>query len=190
MQGKKSHAKTGPGRVTRNKRVPKAPGRTGQSTRVTLSPSPGSPGKRRGCHSGAAPQALEHSWRCRWGPPHAARSRIPPNTRFLGACQQLRARQGENITPYPKLSSARAPRPWDPSIARGAAGPRSAQALENPSGLASCDGARAEPGAVLCQAPDRGQAAGTTGHRGPGRSWAQSDDLQSLWRAARRRRDT
>lgn len=64
MQGKKSHAKTGPGRVTRSKRVPKAPGRTGQSTGVTLSPSPGSPGKRRGCHSGAAPQALEHSWRC------------------------------------------------------------------------------------------------------------------------------
>lgn len=93
--------------------------------------------------------------RCGWGRPHAAGSRIPPNTPFLGSCQQLRACQGENITSHPRLSFERASRPWDRSPARSATGPRCARALENPSGLAPGGGARAHPGEVHPPTPRR-----------------------------------
>lgn len=98
--------------------------------------------------------------RCGWGRPHAAVSRIPPNTPFLGSCQQLCACQGENITPHPRLSSERASCPWDPSPARSAASPSCARALENPSGLAPGGGARAQPEEVPPPPPRAGQRTG------------------------------
>lgn len=108
MQGKRvwCPAKTGPGKVTRSQRFPKASGRTGLSPRVMLSPSPGSPVTGETTTQVRPPRRWSppSGPGCPRGRPRAARSPIPPNSRFLGARQQLGARQGESIPPHtPKI---------------------------------------------------------------------------------------